>query len=161
MRAFLDIVLKINKGMITVAATALTFIVFLTTTDVVLRAMGRPILGTYEIVAICGGIVIGFAAPFTSWRRGHIAVDVAFKKFSGGAKNVINIATRCVAMALCLLIGWNIIKIGTDFWVGGEVSNTLQLPLYPVAYAIAACFLVLAIVLFCDILKIYRGTYEQ
>ncbi len=46
MKAFLDIILKINKGMITVAATALTFIVLLTTTDVVLRAMGRPILGT-------------------------------------------------------------------------------------------------------------------
>ena len=161
MKAFLDIVLKINKGMVTVAATALTFIVLLTTTDVVLRAMGRPILGTYEIVAICGGIVIGFAAPFTSWRRGHIAVDVAYRNFPDRAKNALNITTRCVGIALCLLISWNIVRIGTDFRTGGEVSNTLQLPLYPVAYGIAACFFALSVVLFCDVLKICGGTYEQ
>jgi len=161
MKAFLDIVLKVNKVMVAVAAIALTFIVLLTTTDVVLRATGRPILGTYEIVAICGGIVIGFAAPFTSWRRGHIAVDMGLRKFSDGTRNGINIGTRCLAITLCLLISWHIVKIGTDFWSGGEVSNTLQLPLYPVAYGIAACFFTLSVVLFCDVLKILGGSYEQ
>ena len=160
MKAFLDNISKLNKGMVGIAGTALSFIVVLTTTDVVLRAFGRPILGTYEVVAICGGLVIGLAAPFTSWRRGHIAVDIVTRKFPDRAKDISNIATRCVAIGLCLIIGWNIIKIGTDFWEGGEVSNTLQLPLYPVAYAIAACFFILAVVLFCDILKICGGTYE-
>ena len=160
MKAFLDNISKLNKGMVGIAGTALSFIVVLTTTDVVLRAFGRPILGTYEVVAICGGLVIGLAAPFTSWRRGHIAVDIVTRKFPDRAKDISNIATRSVAIGLCLIIGWNIIKIGTDFWEGGEVSNTLQLPLYPVAYAIAACFFILAVVLFCDILKICGGTYE-
>ena len=160
MKAFLDSISKLNKGMVGIAGTALSFIVVLTTTDVVLRAFGRPILGTYEVVAICGGLVIGLAAPFTSWRRGHIAVDVVTRKFPSRAKDISNIATRCVAIGLCLIIGRNIVKIGTDFLEGGEVSNTLQLPLYPVAYAIATCFFILAVVLFCDILKIRGGTYE-
>jgi TRAP-type C4-dicarboxylate transport system permease small subunit len=146
--------------MIGIAATALSFIVALTTLDVVLRALGTPILGTYEVVAICGGIVIGFATPFTSWKRGHIAVDVVINKFSNTAKNVMNIFTRCIGIGLCLMIGWNTVKIGNDFWTAREVSNTLQLPLYPIAYGIAGCFLVLAVVLFCDILKIRGGEYE-
>lgn len=160
-KGFLDTILKLNRGMVAVAGTALSFIVVLTSTDVVLRALGRPILGTYEVVAICGGLVIGLAAPFTSWRRGHIAVDIVTRKFPGKVRGFINVVTRCVAIGLCLIIGVNIIRIGTDFWTGGEVSNTLQLPLYPVAYCIAACFFILAVVLFCDILKIHGGTYEQ
>jgi TRAP-type C4-dicarboxylate transport system permease small subunit len=43
---------------------------------------------------------------------------------------------------------------------GAEVSGTLEIPLYPVAYALAVCFLMLALVLLCDILKILGGTYE-
>lgn len=160
MKTFLNVIFRVNKGMIGVAATALSFIVALTTLDVVLRALGRPILGTYEVVAIFGGIVIGFATPFTSWKRGHIAVDVVINKFSNTAKNVMNITTRCIGIGLCLMIGWNIVKIGNDFWTAQEVSNTLQLPLYPIAYGIAGCFLVLAVVLFCDILKIRGGEYE-
>jgi TRAP-type C4-dicarboxylate transport system permease small subunit len=160
MKGFLDKVLKLNKGMVVVGGIALSLIVALTTTDVVLRAAGRPILGTYEIVAILGGIVIGFAAPFTSWKRGHIAVDLVTSRLPEKIRNAINTVTRCVAIGLCLIIGCHIIKIGTDFREGSEVSNTLQLPLYPVAYGIAACFFVLAVVLFCDILKIYGGTYE-
>lgn len=161
MKAFLDKISKLNKGMVAIAGTALSFIVALTTADVVLRALGRPILGTYEVVAICGGLVIGLAMPFTSWKRGHISVDIVTRKFSHKARNIINIATRCVAIGLCLIIGWNIIRIGTDLRTGEEVSSTLQLPLYPVAYCVAACFFALVVVLFCDILKIYGGTYEQ
>jgi TRAP-type C4-dicarboxylate transport system permease small subunit len=160
MKAFLDTILKLNKVAMAIAGIALTFIVVLTTLDVVLRALGRPILGTYEVVAIFGGIIIGLAAPLTSWRRGHISVDMVTSKLPSKARNFTNIVTRCVAVGLCLVIGRGIIRIGTDFWAGGEVSNTLQMPLYPVAYGIAACFFTLALVLFCDILKIFGGTYE-
>jgi hypothetical protein len=58
------------------------------------------------------------------------------------------------------LIGWQISRIGMSFQSAGEVSNTLELPLYPVAYGIAVCFFVLSVVLFCDVLKILGGSYE-
>jgi hypothetical protein len=61
---------------------------------------------------------------------------------------------------LSLLISWNSVKIGTGFLKGAEVSGTLEIPLYPVAYALGVCFLVLSLVIFCDILKILRGAYE-
>ncbi len=160
MKRFLDGVLKINELMQSVAGIFLTFIMLLTTTDVILRIFARPVPGAVEIIAICGGVVIGFTVPITSWMRGHIAVDFVLNWLPEKGKNLINIITRCIGIGLCLLISWNSMKIGTEFRQGAEVSGTLQLPLYPVAYAIAACFLVLTIVLFCDIFKIFGGTYE-
>ena len=160
MKDFLEVVLKINKGMQHVASVALTFIVLLTTTDVILRIFGKPVPGAVEIIAIAGGMVLAFTVPMTSWMRGHISVDFVLNWLPDRAKDALNVVTRCVGIFLFLLISWNSAKIGTGFMKGSEVSGTLQIPLYPVEYMLAACFLMLALVLFCDILKILGGTYE-
>lgn len=160
MRKILGVALKISQIMQFLGGIALTFIVVITTADVVLRAFGYPVPGTYEVVAICGAIVIGFVAPLTSWHRGHIYVDFAINKFSRLIKAAINVLTRCVSIVLFLIIGWNLFDLGTGFLKTGEVSLTLQIPLYPVAYGLGACSFVLSFVLFCDILKIIGGTYE-
>jgi TRAP-type C4-dicarboxylate transport system permease small subunit len=160
MKRFLDGVLRLNEVMQAIASVALTFIVLLTTMDVILRLFRMPIPGSVEIIAIAGGILLGFTVPITSWMRGHISVDFVLNWLPERAKDAVNVVTRCIAIFLVLLIGWNCAKIGSGFRKGAEVSGTLEIPLYPVAYALAVCFLVLALVLVCDIIKIRGGTYE-
>ena len=159
MRAFLRTIFRITVWMNVIAGIALTFIILLTVCDVVLRALGRPILGAYEIVAMAGGIVIGFVTPFTSWVRGHIFMDFVIEKLSPKAKSAFDIATRCVGIALFLMISWNVFKIGINLHSVDEVTPTLELPLYPIAYGVGFCFFVLSVVLFCDILKITEGGF--
>jgi TRAP-type C4-dicarboxylate transport system permease small subunit len=159
MNGFLRTVFRITVFMNVVAGIALTFIILLTVCDVVLRALGRPILGVYEIVAMAGGIVIGFVTPFTSWVRGHIYMDFVIERLSHRAKNAFDIATRCVGIALFLMISWNVFKIGRNLYSVDEVSLTLELPLYPIAYGVGFCFFVLSVVLFCDILKIVGSSF--
>lgn len=160
MEKFLSSVFKLNKFMQVISGAALTFIVLLTTADVIMRAFGRPIIGTYEIVAMCGGIVIGFITPLTAWMRGHVYVDFLVKKFSSPVQNVVNVITRCIGIGMFIMVGLNVVKIGNNFRRAGEISSSLQLPLYPIAYAVALSFFVLAIALVCDILKIREGKYE-
>jgi len=160
MKRFLDAVLKLNVWMQHLATILLTFIILLTTADVILRIFRMPVPGTVEIVAICGGALLGLTVPITSWMRGHISVDFLLNGISRPAKNALNIVTRCIAIGLFLIISWNLAKIGNEFLEGSEVSGTLQIPLYPVSYGLSVCFLVLCLVLFCDILKIIGGSYE-
>jgi TRAP-type C4-dicarboxylate transport system permease small subunit len=159
MNAFLRTIFRITQCMNVVAGIALTFIILITVCDVVLRALGRPILGVYEIVAMAGGVVIGFVTPFTSWVRGHIFMDFVIERLSRRAKCAFDIATRCVGIALFLMISWNVFKIGRNLYSVDEVSLTLQLPLYPIAYGVGFCFFVLSVVLFCDILKVVEGNF--
>jgi TRAP-type C4-dicarboxylate transport system permease small subunit len=159
MNGFLRTVYRITLFMNVIAGIALTFIILLTVCDVMLRALGRPILGVYEIVAMAGGIVIGFVTPFTSWVRGHIYMDFVIERLSHRAKNAFDIATRCVGIALFLMISWNVFKIGRNLYSVDEVSLTLELPLYPIAYGVGFCFFVLSVVLFCDILKIVGSSF--
>jgi TRAP-type C4-dicarboxylate transport system permease small subunit len=160
MRAFFNGVLKINKVMQAIAGVFLTFIILLTTVDVITRLAGYPVPGAVEIIAMCGGIVIGFTVPITSWMKGHIAVDFVLNTLSEKVRNAVDIVTRCVGIAMFLLISWNSFKIGTGFLEGKEVSGTLEIPLYPVAYALGACFFMLSVVLLCDIFKIVGGNHE-
>jgi TRAP-type C4-dicarboxylate transport system permease small subunit len=159
MKAFLHTIFRITVYMNLVAGIALTFIILLTVCDVLLRALGKPILGAYEIVAMAGGIVIGFVTPFTSWVRGHIFMDFVIERLSPRAKSAFEIATRCVGVALFLMISWNVFKIGKNLYSVDEVTPTLELPLYPIAYGVGFCFFVLSVVLFCDILKIAGGGF--
>jgi TRAP-type C4-dicarboxylate transport system permease small subunit len=151
---------RLSRLINVIAGIAITFMMLLTVLDVILRSFRRPIVGTYELVAFSGAVVVGFAIPLTSWLRGHIYVDFFTSKLPKTARSVFNLITRAMGIALFLLIGWNLIKVGMDLQQSGEVSLTLQLPFYPVAYGVAVSCFVQCLVLLADIVKIFRGDYE-
>ena len=151
---------RLTRYFLIVGEIALTFMMFLTVADVILRSFRRPIVGTYEIVAFSAAVAIGFSLPLTSWMRGHVYVDLFTEKLSPKARNLLNIATRCIVLVLFLLIGSRLIRYGINLHRVKEVSMTLQLPFYPVAYGLAACCFTQCLVMFCDIVKIFGGEYE-
>jgi TRAP-type C4-dicarboxylate transport system permease small subunit len=157
---FLDKVGKLSRLMNFIGGSSLAFIMFLTVADIILRSFRRPILGTYEIVAFSGAVVIGFSLPYTSWIRGHVYTDFLILRFSQKIRNVFNIVTRCLGIWLFIMIGWNLIKYGMDLKKAGEVSLTLTMPFYPVAYGVGVCCFVQCLVLLCDILKFSGVKYE-
>ena len=150
----------ISRFLNVIAGISLTFLMLLTIADVILRGFKRPVVGTYELVAFAGAVVIGFSMPLTSWVRQHIYVDFLILKFSQKVRDIFNIATRCLVIALFLLIGWNMLKYGRDLQKSGEVSLTLQMPFYPIAYGVGICCFILCLVLVCDIIKIFKGEYD-
>jgi TRAP-type C4-dicarboxylate transport system permease small subunit len=159
-KGFEGFIFRLARVMEIIAGIALVFIMTLTTFDVILRTFGRPIIGTYEMVAFGGGIIIGFGVPITSFVRGQIFVDFFYQKFPKGIQNLFNVVTRLMVMVLFLFLGWNLIKMASDMYRSGEVSLTLQLPFYPIAYGIGfACFVQLLVIV-CDLMKIARGEYE-
>jgi len=161
MEVFLKTINGISRFLNIIAGISLTFLMLLTITDVILRGFKSPVPGTFEMVAFAGAVVIGFSVPLTSWLRGHIFVDFFILKFSQKGRDIFNIATRCVVIILFLLIGWNLIKYGMDLQKSGEVSLTLQMPFYPVAYGVGVCCFVQCLVLVCDIVKISGGKYDE
>jgi TRAP-type C4-dicarboxylate transport system permease small subunit len=156
----LKTVLRLSKWSSFIGEVTLTFMMLLTVSDVILRSFKRPILGTYEIVAFSGAVAIGFSVPITSWMRGHVNVDIFTSALSPKTRDAFNIGTRCLVIAMFLVMSWRLIFYGMNLQRVREVSMTLQLPFYPVAYGLGLAFLLQSLVLFCDIVKIIRGTYE-
>jgi TRAP-type C4-dicarboxylate transport system permease small subunit len=160
MGAYLKGVKGISMFMNAIAALGLTFIMVITCLDVILRCFKSPIVGTYELVAFTGGVIIGFAVPMTSWARAHVYVDVLIQKLPEARRNVANIFTRLMVITFFIIASVNLFKHGFYLYRTNEVSPTLQLPFYPVVLGIAVACVLECFVMIADIIKIAGGSYE-
>jgi len=150
----------VSKLLNIIAGIAVTVMMLLTVADVLLRAGGHPIIGTYEIVALLLALVIGFGIPQVSLDRGHVYMDFLLEKLSKRGKKVMNTITRLFCIILFLPLGYNLFNVGARFHASGEVSATIKIPFYPVAYGVAVCCLLECCVFIFDIVRIWRGQYE-
>lgn len=161
MKGFVKTVATVSGFLNVIAGTGLILLMTLTIADVILRAFNKPILGTYEMVGLMGAVVIGFSMPHTSLFRSHIYVDSFIALLPRAVRNMFNLATRLLVLSILLLIGWNLFKFAGDLQKSGEVSLTLQLPFYPVVYGVGICCFVQCLVMVCDIIKIFGGTFDE
>lgn len=160
MEGLFHLVERLSKILSLIASAALTFMMFLTVVDVIGRAGGHPILGSYEIVGLSLAIVIGFGLPKVSLDKAHVYMEFLVDKFGPQGKKVMNTFTRFVSLGLFILIGYNLITVGTEFHASGEVSSTLKIPFFPVPFAEGVCCFILCIVFICDIVKIWGDQHE-
>jgi TRAP-type C4-dicarboxylate transport system permease small subunit len=160
METLIRILQKVSKILSTIGGAALTFMMCLTVADVLLRAWGRPILGTYELVSLTLAIVIGFSIPKVSLDRGHVYMEIVLEKLSKRDRAIMNTFTRILGLILFAIIGYNLFLIGNEFHVSGEVSSTLKLPFFPISYFVGVCCFIECFVFMFDIVKVWRGKYE-
>jgi TRAP-type C4-dicarboxylate transport system permease small subunit len=144
---FAAVVGRLSKTMFWIASLALVSMMVLTGADVMLRAFRTPILGTYELVGLLGAVAVGFAIPQTTLQKGHVQMDFLTDRLTSRSKVWLNLVTRLAGVALFAVAGQNLWALGDDLRQSGEVSLTLQLPQYPVAYGVALCCLVECLVL--------------
>lgn len=157
---FLDKIWKLTRSINFIGGVSLAFIMFLTVADIILRSVRKPIIGTFEIVAFSGAVVIGFSLPYTSWVKGHVYTDFVVARFSAKTQKIFNLITRCLGIGLFIILGIELIKFGMDLRKAGEVSPTLMMPFYPVAYGLGVCSFIQSLVLLCDFFKIAGGKHE-
>jgi TRAP-type C4-dicarboxylate transport system permease small subunit len=150
----------LSKVLEVVAAISLLFIMILTTCDVIGRAFARPIIGTYEIVSFGAGVIVGFSLPITTLEKGHVYVDFLLQKLSPPVQRVLQSATNLMGIALFLGAGYNLLKMASDLQRAGEVSSTLQLPYYVIAYGIGFSCLTVCLVLAGELVTMAAGRHS-
>jgi TRAP-type C4-dicarboxylate transport system permease small subunit len=147
------LILRVSKVMDVVGGVVLSLMMLITVTDVILRFLGKPITGTYELVFLGGAVVIGCAIPQTSWQGGHVNVDFALEYLPKLYKKIVTIFTRLLGIVFFLFLGWNLFVYGTSLYTKEEVSLTLHVPYYPVAYILGICAFVECLVLLSGLIK--------
>jgi len=154
------VLLRVITTLNHIGAAALTFMMFLTVSDVLLRAFGHPIMGTYEIVSQSLAVVIGFGIPKVSFDRGHVYMEFVTERLSKQNRAILYTFTRIICILLFILIAYNLIGVGNEFRLSGEVTSTIRLPFFPLAYGVGVCCFLQVFVFLYDIVKIWRGDYE-
>ena len=157
MRKFVAFTLTVSTWMGGIGGVILVSLMLVTVLDVILRCIGRPMSGNYDLVALGGALVIGFSVPYTTMKKGHIIVDVLIQSLSERKRAVFNVCTRLICLGVCLMIGWHLIRLGLDYYHKHEGSQTLQLSFYPIAFGLAVAFFVQCLANIAEIVQVFLG----
>ena len=157
---FENVVMRVSKILYVIAGIAVTVMMLLTVLDVILRIFNYPIIGVYEIDEILLAFVIGFAIPMVSLTRGHVYMEFILNALSKRNRKIMNTFTRILCILIFILIAYNLFSVGNEFRLSGEVTQTIRLPFFPMAYGVGVCCIIECFVFIVDIMKIWRGHYE-
>jgi TRAP-type C4-dicarboxylate transport system permease small subunit len=120
-----------------VAGMSLLTMMGVTCVDVVLRKLGHPLAGAYDLVKVSAALTIACALPYTTAVKGHVAVEYFYHRLGRRGRVVADALIRLPIMALFSLFAWQLMTYGTKLRSSGEVSMTLQLPVFWVPYVMA------------------------
>ncbi len=105
--------------------------------DVVMRAFGHPIRGSYDMVRILSVITLAGALPYTTAVKGHVAVEYFFNKMPPLARLIVDSIMRLLMIGLLALFAQRCVLYGNNLRVSGELMDTLHLPVFWMPWLIA------------------------
>ncbi len=143
------ILLALVYTLLVVAGVGVMTMMLVTCADVVFRRFGYPVIGAFDIVKISSAITLAAALPYTTAVKGHVAIEYFFHKFNRVSRIVVDTVVRLLGMMLFAFLGWQSFSYGAKLFESGQVTQTLQLPVFWVAYFIGFCnFVVLLVILY-------------
>ena len=117
--------------------------------DVILRRLGTSVPGAYDIVRLAGGIIVAAALPRTTAVKGHVAIEYFFHRMGAAGRLAVDSLMRTLQSAGFAYAAWSFARKGASLLRDGEVTPTLQIPVFWLAWLIAAsCALCAAISLY-------------
>ena len=132
-----------------VAALGIVTMMGITCVDVVLRTFSRPLTGALDMVMIAGAITIAGALPYTTAVKGHVAIEYFFQMLSRRWRLVVDTIVRLMVITLFGLLARQCVIYGLSLKQSGEVTATLQVPIFWVPWVLAgSCAVTCLVVLY-------------
>lgn len=144
----------LNKGFIWIGGAALLSMIGIACANMILRPLGAPLKGAYELVGFLGALSVAFALGYAQITKAHIAVDILSTRYSKRTLKMMEVISSFFCMIFFVLVAWQVAVFATTIWKRGETSETLRIIYHPFVYAVAVCCALLAFVLFVDFLKL-------
>ncbi len=123
----------LEKWSIGISGLVVTFLMLLTTVDVVLRyVFNSPIPGAYSL---CEMLMIGVVYPaiaFVQGAKGHVRVDIIIDRLRGIRRTTFELATLWLALVAFSGMCWKSTMLAWENWVTGDYAmGLLNIPYWP------------------------------
>lgn len=149
----------LNRGLAVLAGGALVAMMLVTVAEMVLRLFGRPMAGTVEAIGWLAAATSALALGYTQLHRGHVAIDVVFRRFAPRLRRATESLTLLVGAALFALVSRQVLRHAEVLRATGSLSETMKVIVYPWVYVVAAGCAGLTLALFTDFVKSLPGLF--
>jgi TRAP-type C4-dicarboxylate transport system permease small subunit len=122
--------------------------------NMIMRAVGLPIPGSYELIGLLCALAAGMGLGYTQLAKGHVAITIVTDHFSPAAGRVVEAFSHVVGAAFFGVAAWQTAAWAASLARAGELSETLRIPFYPLVVVVALGFLVLALTLVLDLVAL-------
>ena len=143
----------LNKLSTGIGASILFCMVGLGCANMLLRSLGLPVTGTYELMGLGGAMIAALAMGGTQEARGHIQVAVLDGFLPLVMRRVLEAAAHLLSTVFFGLVVWRLLELSWALKESGELSETLRIPFYPVVFLVGLGFVSLG-------LNLIRQTWE-
>lgn len=144
---------ELNKWFSWIGGVALMSMTGIACINMLMRPIGVPITGAYELVGFFGALVVALPLGYAQINRSHISVDILATRYSKRTKKIMNGISSFLCMIFFILVAWETADYATAIWKRGETSETLRIIYHPFVYLVALCCLLLSFVLLIDFIK--------
>ena len=151
---------RLIDGFGSVSVVGIGFMALLTCADVIMRLFGHPIPGTYELMGFLGSVVVGFALAKSTKDGYHVAVEILVLRLAKGTQKTIYVITHIVSFLFFAVVSLGCVRYGNDLRNTGEVSMTLEIPIFPFLYCVALAMGLTSVVLLWGMWDVIVGKKE-
>ncbi|MDX1374242.1 MAG: TRAP transporter small permease subunit [Burkholderiales bacterium] len=151
----------VNRGLAWAAGLTLVGTMLFTVLDMVLRALGRPVAGSFEVIGWLSAAAMALALGYTQLHRGHVAIDLVVARLEGRARHGVETLTHFASLLLFCAVAAYVAQYGNTLRESGSLSETLKAIVYPWVYVVALGAAGLALALLVDFLRALRGLLRR
>jgi TRAP-type C4-dicarboxylate transport system permease small subunit len=143
---YADALRLVARGLAGVAGAAILVMIIVTCVDVVMRYCGSPLPGAYDIVNLAGTLTIACGLPYTTAVKGHVAIEFVYHKLGPRGRVVLDTLIRLLILVLFVVLAWQSLQYGFTLREKGQVSPTLKMPEFWVAYVVSLSCAVMVLI---------------
>ncbi|WP_239094419.1 TRAP transporter small permease [Bacillus sp. B15-48] len=129
---------KVEMVLMYLSGGLILTLMFLITADVIMRKLGSPILGAFELVQILTVSIIFLGIAFVQRVKGHIFIEVATDKLPEVMKRGLDFFGYVVGFFICSVITW---QCGLAAWESLAImeysSGIVPIPLWQAKWIVA------------------------
>lgn len=140
----------------------LAIMVFLVTTDVVLRYFfNRPIKGSYELIEFMMVVLVFLGLAYTQVQKSHVSISLFTTKLSSSQNAVIGNATYLLCIIIFSLLTWRGIIQAEKLRANGTSSDLLFIPNYPFMWVVVLGCILIGLVFLRDFIKSIEDVLKE
>ena len=129
------------------SAGVLFLMMLITAIDVVGRyVFNRPLPGGFEVTELLLAALIYCGLPLVSARREHIVIDTFDPFFSPRLKRALDMAAEVICAFALAGAGYLLFRRALRVAEYGDTTNTLKIPLAPIAWLMGSMMLIAAVI---------------
>ena len=154
---FWNAVVWLGYSMTFISCLGLVAMMMVICGDVILRIVGHPVKGAYDIVRVAGAVTISRSLPITTAMKGHVAIEYFFRKLGRRWRIAVDSVMRLLALGGFVMAAYECVGYGVRFLKNGQVTDTIELPIFWVPWLMAVSFAVTALVVVFHLVYPGRG----